>query len=206
MPFLFDTGAGPADVTAPRAGEPAVVAAVDAAHDGDLAAFAALYEGYVDQVFRFIYYRVGDFALAEDLTQDTFCRALRRIGQFEWQGKDFAAWLITIARNLVTDHFKSRRVQLERPTAQMLDADQVTDGPDVDVLTRIWRTELACELGTAIRMLTADQQACVGLRFMAGLSVAETAAAMGRNEGAVKTLQYRAMRTLQRLLPEGVAR
>ena len=64
-------------------------------------------------VFRFIYYRVSSQQLAEDLTSETFVRGLRAIQRFNWQGKDFGAWLTTIARNLVADHFKSSRARLE---------------------------------------------------------------------------------------------
>ncbi|MCI0689616.1 MAG: sigma-70 family RNA polymerase sigma factor [Sporichthyaceae bacterium] len=177
-----------------------IVALVDLARDGDPHAFGQLYEKYVEAVHRFIYYRVNDPALAEDLTSDTFYRALKRISSFTWQGRDFAAWLITIARNLVTDHFKSSRVRLERPTAEMLDADKVEDGPEDAVLDQLANHTLI----EAVRQLSPQQQECVQLRFIQELSVAETAAIMGKNEGAIKTLQYRAMRTLARILPEGV--
>src|SRR4051794_3775262 len=71
------------------------------ARSGETEAFGALYDHYVDLVYRYIYYRVGTHALAEDLTSETFLRALRRINMFTWQGKDFGAWLVTIARNLI---------------------------------------------------------------------------------------------------------
>ena len=90
-------------------------ALVDLAKDGDSEAFGQLYDHYVTGVFRFIYYRVGSQQLAEDLTSETFVRGLRAIQRFNWQGKDFGAWLTTIARNLVADHFKSSRARLETP-------------------------------------------------------------------------------------------
>ena len=71
---------------------------------------------------RYIYFRVGSHPLAEDLTSETFLRALRRITDFTWQGRDFGAWLVTIARNLVADHFKSGRYRLEITTGEVIDA------------------------------------------------------------------------------------
>ena len=100
---------------------------VDRAQQGDWAAFGRLYDHYSDTVYRYIYYRVGSKATAKDLTSETFLRALRRIGTFTWQGRDFAAWLVTIARNIVADHFKSARFRLEVTTdggAELLPAEQ----------------------------------------------------------------------------------
>ncbi|MGW4874337.1 sigma factor, partial [Streptomyces chartreusis] len=74
---------------------------VERAQAGEADAFGRLYDQYSDTVYRYIYYRVGGKATAEDLTSETFLRALRRIGTFTWQGRDFGAWLVTIARNLV---------------------------------------------------------------------------------------------------------
>ena len=173
-------------------------ALVHAAQDGDRSAFAQLYDKYVDVVFRYVLFRVGDRELAEDVTSETFLRALRRIGTFTWQGRDFGAWLVTIARNLVADHFKSSRFRLEVTTGEMLDANEVERSPEDSVLESLSNAALL----DAVRRLNPQQQECVTLRFLQGLSVAETARVMGKNEGAIKTLQYRAVRTLARLLPE----
>jgi RNA polymerase sigma-70 factor (ECF subfamily) len=188
---------------APAAEEPvepdvSVVTLVAAAQAGDPEAFGQLYDRYLDLVYRYVYYRVGSKALAEDLVSETFLRALRRIGTFEWQGRDFAAWLITIARNIIADHFKSGRFRLEVSTADMLDADRATDGPESEVLDGITNASLL----EAVKRLNGEQQECVVLRFLQGLSVLETAQAMGKTEGAIKALQYRAVRTLGRMLPK----
>jgi RNA polymerase sigma-70 factor (ECF subfamily) len=95
---------------------------VERAQAGEAEAFGLLYDRYFDTVFRFVYFRVGNRQLAEDLTSDTFLRALKRIGSFTWQGRDLGAWLVTIARNLVADHFKSGRYRLEITTGDVLDA------------------------------------------------------------------------------------
>jgi RNA polymerase sigma-70 factor (ECF subfamily) len=197
LPRLPGPGSRPAtdDVDTPR-----VTALVDAAKAGDTEAFGQLYDRYLDTIFRYVYYRVGSKQLAEDLTSETFLRALRRIGTFTWQGRDFGAWLVTIARNLVADHFKSGRFRLEVTTGEMLDADQVQDGPEGLVMESFTNEALI----EAVKRLNPQQQECLVLRFLQGLSVAETARIMGKNEGAIKTLQYRAVRTLAQLLPEDV--
>jgi RNA polymerase sigma-70 factor (ECF subfamily) len=176
---------------------------VERAQAGEAEAFGLIYDRYVDTVFRFVYFRVGNRQLAEDLTSDTFLRALKRIGSFTWQGRDLGAWLVTIARNLVADHFKSGRYRLEVTTGDVLDADREDRGPEgspeaavVDHITNV-------ALLTAVKQLNPEQQECIVLRFLQGFSVAETANAMGKNEGAIKALQYRAVRALARLLPDG---
>jgi RNA polymerase sigma-70 factor, ECF subfamily len=179
---------------------------VELAQSGDTEAFGLIYDRYVGTVFRFIYFRVGNRQLAEDLTSDTFLRALKRIGSVTWQGRDLGAWLVTIARNLVADHFKSGRYRLEVTTGDVLDADREDRGPEgspesvvVDHITNV-------TLLTAVKQLNPEQQECIVLRFLQGFSVAETAHAMNKNEGAIKALQYRAVRALNRLLPEGFQR
>ncbi|MBD0693944.1 ECF subfamily RNA polymerase sigma factor, BldN family [Streptomyces sp. CBMA123] len=170
---------------------------VERAQAGESEAFGRLYDHYADTVYRYIYYRVGSRATAEDLTSETFLRALRRIGTFTWQGRDFGAWLVTIARNLVADHFKSSRFRLEVTTGEMLDSNECERSPEESVLESLSNAALL----DAVHRLNPQQQECVTLRFLQGLSVAETARIMGKNEGAIKTLQYRAVRTLARLLP-----
>jgi RNA polymerase sigma-70 factor (ECF subfamily) len=167
------------------------------AQSGDSEAFGALYDRYVDVVYRYVYYRIGNASQTEDMVSETFLRALRRITSFTWQGRDFGAWLVTIARNLIADHYKSSRYKLEVQTADMLDADQAQDGPENEVLDSLTNVTLL----EAVKMLGAEQQECIVLRFLQGFSVTETALAMGKNEGAIKALQYRAVQSLKRLLP-----
>jgi RNA polymerase sigma-70 factor (ECF subfamily) len=170
------------------------------ARDGESDAFGLLYDRYVDLVYRFVYYRVGTHALAEDLTSETFLRALRRMSLFTWQGKDFGAWLVTIARNIVLDHFKSSRYRLEICTAEMLETDRWEEGPEGAVLDSFTHRALF----SAVRQLGSEQRECVVLRFLHGLSVAETAEVMGKNTGAIKALQYRATRSLARIFPADI--
>ncbi|MET8995055.1 sigma-70 family RNA polymerase sigma factor [Amycolatopsis sp. NPDC004169] len=181
---------------------------VRAAQDGDSSAFGRLYDRYVDVVYRYVLFRLGDRDLAEDVTSETFLRALRRITSVSYQGRDVGAWFVTIARNLVLDHVKSSRFKLEVVT------DEVTEpgaapfvvgataqaGPEQEAISRATRAELL----RCVAELGEDQRECIVLRFLQGLSVAETAEIMNRNEGAIKALQHRAVRRLAQLLPTGL--
>ena len=172
-------------------------ALVDLAKEGDAEAFGQLYDHYVTGVFRFIYYRVGSQQLAEDLTSETFVRGLRAIQRFNWLGKDFGAWLTTIARNLVADHFKSSRSRLEIVSDTIPEGTTHAPSPEQEVLSLISNDML---LG-AVSGLPAEQRDCILMRFIQGLSIAQTAAALGRSEGAVKQLQLRAVRSLAKSVP-----
>jgi RNA polymerase sigma-70 factor (ECF subfamily) len=185
--------------TAPVGEQAETMALVRAAQSGDGEAFGRLYDAYVDVVHRYIAYRVANHSLAEDLTSETFLRALRRISSYTWQGRDFGAWLVTIARNLIADHFKSSRYKLELATSDLVEAgaDRGTEGPENEVLTGITNATLL----DAVKQLGSEQQECIVLRFLQGMSVAETATILGKNDNAVKALQYRAVKALGRLLP-----
>lgn len=177
-----------------------LIGLVELARGGDSEAFGLLYDRYNTSVYRFIYYRVGSVAVAEDLASETFFRALRSMSSFRWQGKDFGAWLMTIARNLTADHYKSGRTRLEYTTEDMTPHDSVTDGPEDAVLASLTNESLLEALGE----LPGEQQECLIMRFLQGLSIAETAKILGRSDGAVKQLQLRGVRNLAKLLPEGL--
>ena len=170
------------------------------AQGGDAEAFGEIYDHYVGMVHRYVYHRVGDRTMAEDVTSETFVRALRRIDSLSFQGRDVGAWLVTIARNIVFDHVKSSRYRLEVTTADMRDADTATDGPEDAVVQRLTNEALV----ECIRKLGPEQQECLTLRFLQGLSVSETAQVMGKRDGALKALQHRAEKRLAGLLPEGL--
>ena len=159
-----------------------------------------LYDHYQPSVHRFLYYRTRSTTLAEDLTSETFFRALRSMTGFRWQGKDFGAWLMTIARNLATDHFKAGRTRLEHSTEDMGLHDDATEGPEETVLAGLTNEIL---LG-ALQQLPVEQRDCLIMRFLQGMSIAETAAVLDRSDGAVKQLQLRGVRNLAKLMPEGI--
>jgi RNA polymerase sigma-70 factor (ECF subfamily) len=182
---------------------------VTAAQEGDTAAFGLLYDRYVDVVYRYVLFRMGNRDLAEDVTSETFLRALRRITSVSYQGRDVGAWFVTIARNLILDHVKSSRFRLEVVTDEITEpraspvsgiGAQAQAGPEQQAISSATREELL----RCVAELGEDQRECIVLRFMQGLSVAETAAIMNRNEGAIKALQHRAVRRLALLLPSGL--
>lgn len=177
-----------------------LIALVELARQGDSEAFGLLYDHYHGSVYRFLFYRTRSSTLAEDLTSETFFRALRSMTGFRWQGKDFGAWLMTIARNLATDHFKAGRTRLELATEDMGAHDDSTEGPEAAVLASLTNEILL----QALTELPAEQRDCLVMRFLQGMSIAETAAVLGRSDGAVKQLQLRGVRNLAKLMPEGI--
>ncbi len=204
-PGAGGTGGGPhADLKVSSVEDEAeagrLIALVDLAKAGDADAFGLLYDHYQPSVYRFLYYRVGSVVVAEDLTSETFFRALRSMSSFTWQGKDFGAWLMTIARNLTMDHFKSSKTRLEMTTEDMSPHDSTTESPESAVLAHLTNEALMA----ALKELPTEQQECLIMRFLQGLSIAETAAALGRSDGAVKQLQLRGVRNLAKLMPEGL--
>jgi len=177
-----------------------LIALVELARKGDADAFGMLYDHYQPSVYRFLFYRTRSSTLAEDLTSETFFRALRSMNNFRWQGKDFGAWLMTIARNLATDHFKAGRTRLELTTEDMALHDDATEGPESSVLAGLTNEILL----RALTELPAEQRDCLVMRFLQGMSIAETAEVLGRSDGAVKQLQLRGVRNLAKLMPEGI--
>ncbi|MEX1178702.1 MAG: sigma-70 family RNA polymerase sigma factor [Nitriliruptor sp.] len=175
--------------------DPELVELVARARTGDAEAFAALYDRYVDQIFAYVYRRVGHRQLAEDLVGDVFLRAFRRLSTFEWQGVDLGAWITTIARNRVHDHFKSARFRLERTTDEVREPAPMHAGTDDPERVAVAR-DLARALGTALEALKDEHREVIELRFVHDLSVTETATVMDRTTGATKALQYRALKAL----------
>lgn len=177
-----------------------LIGLVELARGGDKEAFGLLFDHYHGAVFRFLYYRTRSHVVAEDLTSETFFRALRSMSGFRWQGKDFGAWLMTIARNLATDHFKAGRTRLELTTDDMGIHDDATEGPEEEVLASLTNEAL---LGS-LEALPDEQRDCLIMRFLQGMSIAETASVLGRTDGAIKQLQLRGVRNLAKLVPEGL--
>lgn len=167
---------------------------IDRARNGDRAAFAELYDTHVDSVYRYLLYRVREPSDAEDLTSEVFTRAFANIHRYTWQGKSFLAWLYTIARNAVTD-----RRRRDRPTVEIDNAyGLASEGPtahDHAVLG-----EEVAALRGAVKHLTGEQQEVLVLRFIENLSSREVANLLGKNEGAIRALQFRALGRLRKIL------
>lgn len=161
---------------------------------GDREAFGGIYDRYVNEIFGFVMNRVRQRETAEDLTGDVFMRAFKRLPDFEWQGVDIGAWIMTIARNRVTDHFRAFSTRLERTSDDVRQDVEVrgTDAPERIAEGR----ELARRLGRALERLSEEHREIIELRFVHELSLAEAAHVIGRTVGATKSLQFRALKAL----------
>jgi RNA polymerase sigma-70 factor, ECF subfamily len=167
---------------------------VKQSRDGDAQAFGHLFDYYSEPVYRYIASRVRRPSDAEDLTQTVFVKALEALPRYESRGVPFGGWLFRLARNAVIDF-----VRTNRQHADIADAVEHSDNgtsPDEIVATRQWIEAIRSALAT----LTDDQRDAIALRFFAGLSARETAEAMGRQEGTVRGLQFRAIAALRRQL------
>ena len=165
------------------------------AQAGDGEAFGAIYDRYFDQVYGYVFRRIRNRPITEDITSAVWERALRSIGTVSDQGRDLGAWLHTIARNIINDHYKSARVRLSTGYETVLALEEIVDnGPDPAVEAE--RSEAAAIFAAALAHLTEDQRQTLRLRYWEDRSVGETAQTMGRHEGAIKAMQYRAVRRL----------
>ncbi|MDI7277353.1 MAG: sigma-70 family RNA polymerase sigma factor [Anaerolineae bacterium] len=160
----------------------------------DPSALGEIYDRYAGRIYNYIYYRLGDAHLAEDLTGTVFVKMLEAIqGSRAWN-ISFSGWLYRIAHNLVVDHF--RRCEQDRATA----LDERLVAGDQDPVKMVERQMEGDRLRRAISQLTYEQGLVITLKFAEGLSNAEVARMIGKTEGAIKSLQFRAMASLRRIL------
>ena len=173
---------------------------VRAAVGGDTAAFAALYDRHLDRVYRHLYYRVGNQADAEDLTQQVFLQAWRTVGSYRQTGAPFVAWLLTIAHNLVVSRY--RRTSRAGGEAQPLEDARLvaSEGAGEDPEAEALASDDRASVRRAILRLKEEQQHVVLLRFVEGFTSAEVAAVLGKSEGNVRVIQHRALTLLRQLL------
>jgi RNA polymerase sigma-70 factor (ECF subfamily) len=164
------------------------------AQRGNPEAFGRIFDAYAGPIHRFIASRVNRPSDAEDLTQLVFVKALEALPRYEARGIPFGGWLFRLARNAIIDQVRTRRDHLSLVAAVTRATEDA--GPEAvaalrDDLDRVAR---------ALADLTDDQREVIELRFFAGLSVHETADAMGRQDGTVRGLQFRALAALRRSL------
>jgi RNA polymerase sigma-70 factor (ECF subfamily) len=178
----------------PREHEQDVEALVTRAQAGDRAALGAIYDRLAGRVYRFAVFRVGSQADAEDLMQRTFLKMIESLPRYQPRGIPFEAWFFRIARNAVIDHQRGRRPH--EPLEAVADVEGDGPGPAESA-------ELAMEfrrLEDALQQLTPVQQEVIGYRYMAGLGARETGLIIGKREGSVRAIQFRALQTLRRSL------
>lgn len=176
------------------------VALVRRAKQGDQTAFVAIYEQYQPSIYTYVFYRVGDGMLAEDLTADVFVRLVDKIRTFTPGERPILAWLYTIAHNLVIDHYRHNGHTRPLPFDDM-DKSLTASEASQPALAAEERLTQDC-LREALRSLTEAQRQVILLKFVEGRSNAEVAALLGKDEGAVKSLQHRALAALNRILDE----
>ncbi|MGE3269369.1 MAG: RNA polymerase sigma factor [Chloroflexota bacterium] len=165
------------------------------AQQGDQQAFATLYEQYRPLVYRFLRRRLdGSDEIVEDLTEDVFVKLYEKLDRYVERGLPFTAWLYRIAHNQLVDYLRT----LPRQSAQSLDV--VADVPERQTTSEYSSVLDRQTLEPALARLTPEQRQAIELRFLQGMSVAETAATMNRSEEAVKKLQARALVNLRRAL------
>ena len=170
---------------------------VDAAQGGDRGALEELYLIHFDRIYGYLHVSVGNRHDAEDLTTQTFLKMLESIGTFRWQKAPFSAWLFRIAHNLAMDHFRSRkRWQPEEEVPEPIGSEEPS--AEAQAMQSIGRQSML-EL---IETLSPEQQQVLTLKFVFNFPNGDVATILGKTEGAIKSLQHRALVSLQKQLEQ----
>jgi RNA polymerase sigma-70 factor, ECF subfamily len=170
-----------------------VRALVDRAQKGERAALEELYLIHFDRIYSYLHMTVGNRQDAEDLTTQTFMKMLESIGRFRWQAVPFSAWLFRIAHNLAMDHFRARRRwQPEEDVPEPDDSEELS--AEAEAMQSIGRQSML-EL---IDKLSLEQQQVLTLKFIFNFANADVAKILDKSEGAIKSLQHRALASLQK--------
>ncbi len=171
---------------------------IQRAIQGDADAFARLYDRYIDSIYRFIFFRVGEDRTAEDLTSQVFLRAWEKLGKYELRGLPFGAWLFRIARNLIVDHYRAQRTQ--RGTLP-LETHYVLEIESAYNVTEEIEAKIEVErLLALLDQLTEEQRQALTLKFIEGLSTEEIAQVMSKRAGAIRAVQMRGLQALAMLI------
>lgn len=167
---------------------------IEEARQGGAEAFGALYDHYAKPIYRYIYLKISDKTLTEDITHEVFLSAWQNIHHYNFQGLPFSSWLYQIARNRVIDYYRTHRDFLDvyevKETAGKLISQPVNPDHGLD-LERVKQ---------ALNQLSDDQKEVIVLRFINDLSPPEIAVIMGKSEGAIRLIQYRAINHLKKIL------
>ncbi len=171
-------------------------ATVDRARSGDQQALADIYDWYMPRVYRYTVARVGNTHEAEDLTEEVFLKVLGAIGDFHWKDVPFSSWIFRIAHNCIATHYR-RSAQRGGPTSEI---PEDTVDCRHDLAASVEERITLEEVRQATELLPEAQREVIALRFAVGLSIADTAKALGKREGNIKALQHKAVAKLQRML------
>jgi RNA polymerase sigma-70 factor, ECF subfamily len=169
---------------------------VSMAEKGDVAAYGCLYDRYMDQIFRYIYFRVNNQQETEDMVEIVFLKTFEQIKHQQLKIEKFKSWLYRTANNLVTDHYRTRKIPVSFEEVILSASSESL--PESVVQDR----EIHLQLRTVIEMLEPDMQQVIVCRFVNGLSHEETAQIIGIKANYLRVLQYRALQKLRKLLKE----
>ena len=173
---------------------------IQKAVSGDAEAFGRLYDVNADRVYRHIYYRVGNTQDAEDLTQEVFLKAWEAIGRYRVTASPFLAWLMRISHNLIVDLYRRKKKHI------YLSDDYFAADPDAEAISSVGVDFDRRQLRQAILQLPGNQQQVILMRFIEGYSYAEIASSLGKSEGAIRVLQFRALKRLRSILDKETSR
>src|SRR5437764_12523023 len=161
---------------------------------GDREALEELYLIHFDRIYSYLHVSVGNRHDAEDLTTQTFLKMLEKIGSFRWQSAPFSAWLFRIAHNLAMDHCRARRRWQPEEEVPEPPAHDAEPSAELEAMRTIGRESML----KLIQDLSPEQQQVLTLKFVFNLKNEEVAAILDKTEGAVKSLQHRALASLQK--------
>ncbi len=162
---------------------------------GDQDAFARLYDAYIERIYRYVYFRVADEQLAEDITSQVFLKVWEKLDTYRVDSSPFIAWLYRIAHNAVIDHYRTKKVSIPLENvspAEISHEDGIDEKLDLQIESQ--------QLRDALKELTEEQQQVLILKFISQLSTTEIAQQLGKQPGAIRALQMRALQGLARYL------
>lgn len=173
---------------------------VEKSAQGNFEAFGEIYSIYLDRIYRYVLYQVGEKMIAEDLTQEIFLKAWRAIGSYQGHEKGFSAWLFRIAHNHVIDNFRKKRpILLSVMEDEGLEIPADYGNPLQELETNLAQEE-ALEL---ISCLPLQQRQIIALKFIEGLDNQDIEQVTGKSQGAIRVMQMRALVNLRKKLGEG---
>jgi RNA polymerase sigma-70 factor (ECF subfamily) len=164
---------------------------ISLSQQGDAEAFARLYACYVGRITRYVYFRVTDHELAEDITSRIFLKMLEKLDTYRVRQSPISSWLYRMAHNAIIDHYRTKKTFIsleEAHQAEVRQEDGIEEKLDLQIKSQ--------QLRAALQVLTEEQQRVLILKFVDGLSTREIARQLGKGQGTVRGLQ---MRALQRL-------
>lgn len=174
--------------------DPQEVVLIEQAITGDADSFGQLYDQYLDKVYRHLYYRVGNATEAEDLAAQVFLKAWKAMGRFKPMGRPFGVWLLSIAHNLLVDHYRARR------DSTPIDDVIIPADDSADPVALAERSFATVHLRQAISKLKREQQVVVIMRYIDGMEYADIASFLHKSEGAVRVILHRSLHSLRRIM------